>query len=302
MKKKIAVGSISFLIVGLGWYLFIKKYDYKVSFKEKTASSILFDAIKIWGDDLNNKTDYQVTTEKDSLFSEIKQYIKKKDSSYVLNWKINFLNDSLSSVNVYVSEKNNSLKNRLLIPFSEAPIEKYAVNTITKFIKTFRNYQKTFKVQINGKDSIPSAFCACKSVSTLQKDKAAKMLLANSDIMMFIRKNNLKLKGKPYLQITSWNSETEKIAFDFCFPINKTDSLVDSDSIFYKQIKSIPALKVTYHGNYRYSDRTWNYLVNYAHRKNIKIKKLPVELFFNDPQQGGQELDWKAEVFMPIEE
>lgn len=302
MKKKLVVVSISFLIVGVVWYLFIKKYDYEVSFKEKIAPSILFDAIKIWGDDLNKKADYQVNTEKDTLFSEITQYISKKDSSYVLNWKINYLNDSLSSVKVYVSEKNNSLKNRLLIPFTEAPIEKYAVNTLTTFIKTFRNYQKTFKIQINGKDSIPNAFCACKSVSTSQKDKAAKMLLANLDIMTFIRKNDLDLKGKPYLQITSWDPDTEKISFDFCFPVNKTDSFIDSDSIFHKEIKSILALKVTYNGNYRYSDRTWNYLISYAQRNNIKIKKLPIEMFFNDPQQGGNELDWKAEIYMPIKE
>jgi effector-binding domain-containing protein len=273
-----------------------------VTFKEKTAPSIIYDAINIWGVDLDRNPNIKVVTENKLRFSEITQHIKKKDSSYVLNWKIKQVNDSLCSVKVYVSEKNSSLKNRLLIPFTKAPIEKYAVNTITEFVKGFQKYLKTFNIKIDGKDSIPAAFCACKSIITTQKMKASEMLATNANIMDFFRKNDLELKGKPYLQITSWDSETEKIGFDFCFPTKKGDLAVNSEGIFFKEIKAVPALKATYYGNYRYSDRTWNYLINYSEKMKISIQKLPTELFFNDPQQGGNELDWKAEIYMPIAE
>lgn len=302
MKKKITIATIIILASALIWYLFIKKYDYVVTFKEKTAPNIVVEAIGEWGDNLGKNSDVQVDTEINSRFSEVTQQITKKDSSYVLNWKIQFVNDSLSRVKVYVSEKNNAVKNRLLIPFINAPIEKYAVNTLTEFIKGLQAQLKTFSVTMNGKENIPASFCACKSISTTQKDKASKMLVANSEIMAFFIENNIVLKGKPYLQITSWDTVSEKITFDFCFPIDKSDSITNSKGIIYKEIKSIPALKATYHGNYRHSDRTWNYLMDYASRQHINIEKLPTELFFNDPQQGGNELDWKAEIYMPITE
>jgi len=300
MNKSIIFGIFSFLALSLIWYLFIKNHDYKVTFREVTSPSIIYDAINDWGEKQNENSDIQVVTKSVMPLSEITQYIKKNDSSYILTWKIKYLNDSLSSVKVYISEKNNSLKNRLLIPFIDAPIEKYAINTVTNFMIDFKKYLKKFKIKINGKDSIPSAFCICKSVNTTKKNKAAKMVLANLDIMAFLRKNNLIFNGKPYLQVTSWDEESKKITFNFCFPTTKNDTFVENDSIFYKEIKSVPALKATYNGNYRYSDRSWNYLLNYAKIKKIKVESLPTELFFNDPQQGGQELDWKAEIFMPI--
>ncbi len=302
MKKKTAIFGILILVFGLIWYLFIKKYDYLVTFKVNSNSGIMYDAIKTWGEELVKNKDIQIVTFKDSLSSEIKQLIHKNDSSYVLIWEIAQVNDSLSKVKVYVSEEKHSLKNRILIPFSKAPIEKFAVNTVTDFADGLPNYLKYFRIKLNGKDSIPAAFCACKSVITTQKDKAAKMVLANMEIMNFFINNDIDIHGKPYLQITSWDFDSEKITFDFCFPVKKSDSIANSNGIFFKEIKSIPAIKATYNGNYRYSDRTWNYLLDYAKRQHINVEKLPTELFFNDPQQGGDELNWKAEIYMPIAE
>lgn len=302
MKKKTTIAITVILASTLIWYLFIKKYDYVVTFKEKTHPSIIVEAIDIWGNNLGENTDVHTVTKQNSNFSEVTQHINRKDSSYVLNWKIKYINDSLSDIKTYVSEKNNSLKNRFLIPFINSPIEKYAINNLTEFIKGLQKHIKTFSIKINGMGSVPASFCACKSINTTQKKKASEMLAANSEIMAFFMENNIELKGSPYLQITSWDTESEKISFDFCFPIQKSDSITNSKGVFYQEIKSIPALKATYYGNYRYSDRTWDYLLYYAERQNITVEKLPIELFFNDPQQGGNELDWKAEIYMPIVE
>ncbi|PKP28716.1 MAG: hypothetical protein CVU01_03625 [Bacteroidetes bacterium HGW-Bacteroidetes-18] len=302
MKKKITIALTVILASTLIWYLFIKKHDYLITFKVNSNSGIMYDAIKTWGEELVKNKDIQIVTFRDAPFSEIKQLINKNDSSYVLIWKIAQVNDSLSKIKVYVSEEKHSLKNRLLIPFSKAPIEKFAVNTLTAFNKELPFYLKSFQIKLNGIDSIPAAFCACKSVTTTQKEKASKMVLANMEIMNFLMKYEIKLEGKPYLNITSWDVESEKITFDFCFPIKKGNIFENANGIFYKEIKSIPAIKATYNGNYRYSDRTWSYLLNYAKDQHIKAEKLPTELFFNDPQQGGNEMNWKAEIYMPIVE
>lgn len=301
MKRKIVVVISLFIILISVWYLFIKSGDYIVTFKIKSDPTIIVEAINNWGEDLIKTKDIEVITRKDSLFSEITQTIKKKDSSYTLVWKINQLNDSILDLKVEVSEKNNSLKNRFLIPFSNAPIKKFAINSLIDFNKGFEKFSKTFKIKPNGIDSIPNAFCACISKSAEQKNKASKMLLMNLDLTSFLREHYLDMAGGPFLQVTSWNRQSEHITFDFCFPILKKEEMpLVSKGVFYKEIKSVPAIKATYNGNYRDSYRAWNYLLNYSKNKNIKVQQLPTELFFNDPQQGGNELNWKAEIYLPI--
>jgi len=46
--------------------------------------------------------------------------------------------------------------------------------------------------------------------------------------------------------------------------------------------------------------RAWYALINYAKKNNIEIEKKPVEIFYNNPNFGGNELDWKAEIYLPI--
>ena len=301
MKNKKVIVIISIFILVLIWYLFIKSGDYLVTFQTKSDSTIIVEAINNWGDDLEKIKDLEVITSKDSLFSRIEQTIKTKDSSYTIIWNIKQLNDSVSAIKVNVSEKNHSLKNRLRLLFPNAPIKKFAINSVLDFNKGFQKQLKTFHIKANGTDNIPELYCACISESSEQKNKASKMLLMNLNLTTFIRENDLEISGRPLLQITSWDKQNEKIDFDFCFPILKMEIMpLLKNGVFYKKIDSIPAIKGTYNGNYRYSDRTWNYLSNYAKSINFKVQQLPTEFFFNDPQQGGNELNWKAEIFMPI--
>ena len=94
--------------------------------------------------------------------------------------------------------------------------------------------------------------------------------------------------------------ENDSIQYNFCFPIIKGDSLPTHELIKYKQYQSEKAIKAIYNGNYVTSDRAWYALLDYAERENIEVHKTPVEFFFNNPNYGGNELQWKAEIYMPI--
>ena len=48
------------------------------------------------------------------------------------------------------------------------------------------------------------------------------------------------------------------------------------------------------------SDRAWFALLNYAQNKGIAVEEKPIEVFYNNPNMGGDELSWKTEVYMPI--
>ena len=62
------------------------------------------------------------------------------------------------------------------------------------------------------------------------------------------------------------------------------------------------ALMAIYNGNYITSDRAWYALLDYAEKNEIPITGLPLEIFYNNPNMGADEKNWKAEVFMPFAE
>jgi len=80
----------------------------------------------------------------------------------------------------------------------------------------------------------------------------------------------------------------------------KKDSLPSGGLVTFKQFEGGQYLKATYNGNYISSDRAWYALLDYAEQKGIEIEGKPVEIFFNNPNMGGDELKWRADIYMPL--
>jgi len=62
----------------------------------------------------------------------------------------------------------------------------------------------------------------------------------------------------------------------------------------------LKVIKATYNGNYITSDRAWYSLLQYAKNNNLEVSQHLLEIFYSNPNMGGDELDWKAEIFLPI--
>jgi effector-binding domain-containing protein len=66
-------------------------------------------------------------------------------------------------------------------------------------------------------------------------------------------------------------------------------------------VESMEALKTDFYGNYAITDITWVGLAEEAKQLGYRINNKLIEVYFNDPHSGGNELDWKAEIYMGIE-
>ena len=73
-----------------------------------------------------------------------------------------------------------------------------------------------------------------------------------------------------------------------------------SERIKTKKTVKKKALKIVYNGNYKDSDKAWYGIIEYSKSNNINIKMTPFEIYLNDPHQGGDPLQWKADVYMPL--
>lgn len=294
MKKIFSTIGI-LLLVFLGWYLLIKPYDYRVTFEVKTTAGTINQSLKIWNVGLENSSPIN----QESL-SKLTQHIKINDSTYQYQWSISSLNDSVSKVKVYIKDLDHSLANKISIPFSHTDFEKRTLKTVSNFTDKLLEHLKKIKVKVEGESFSRSTYCAYIPMKGLQVEKARGMMKNYSLLTQVLSSDQVKMNGTPFVEVTDWNQQNDSIEYHFCFPIIKNDSLPKHPLIQYKQYQGVKALKAIYNGNYITSDRAWYALLEYADRKNIAIENKPVEVFNNNPNFGGNELRWEAEIYMPI--
>lgn len=294
VKKIIPI--ISVLMAGfLAWYLFIKPQDYLVTFKVNTTAGTINQSLKKWNSSFKNSN--AIVQEN---LNTLKQKLKFNDSIHTYTWKISELNDSVSKVKVSITDTENSFQNKISIPFSKTDFEKRTKKTVTDFVEILRNHLKKIKIKIAGESATKSTYCAYVSIRGVQMEKAQGMIKNYSYLNSVLTAHKVKLNGTPFIEVTNWNLENDSIAYNFCFPIIKSDSLPKYKDINYKKYTGVKALKAVYSGNYITSDRAWYALLKNAKKKNIEIHQTPLEVFYNNPNYGGDELRWKAAIYMPI--
>lgn len=293
--KKITL-IISLLFVGfLAWYFFVKPYDYLVTLKVKTFPGTINQSIKTWNLSLDKSS---ISISDDLLILD--QTVKYNDSVFLYHWKIEAINDSTSLIKVYVTDETHSFKNRLSYPFSHTDFEKRVKNSLTDFNDNLKEHISRFKVKIEGESEIKAVFCAFIRINGSQGEKAVGMMKNIGILTNTLVQNNIELSGMPFIDVTNWDMANDLITYDFCYPIKETDSLFEHPIISFKKVKRTKALKAIYNGNYITSDRAWYALIDFANKNNIAIEKKPLEVFYNNPNMGGEELQWKAEIYMPI--
>lgn len=303
MKKiKILILIVFILLGSLTWYLFLKPNDYIVRFKVKTSPGTLFSEVEVWNI-LNQKRDsFLYKINRKTPYTLINETLQIDEMFLVMDWNFKSISDSITEVRIGVKEDKNSIYNRLTVPFFNTLFKKTAIEAVQDFKDDiYYKLETKYKVKYIGIDTIPEikyAFIASKNINL--RDKAHEMIKNNATLLAFINAHKLKDGEHPFLVIDKWNLNDNTIDFRFCFPIKKKDSMPIHEYIKFDVIRPQKALKAIYHGNYITSDRGWFTLLEYAKRHNIPIENNPLEIFYNNPHYGGNELDWKAEVYLPI--
>jgi effector-binding domain-containing protein len=297
--KYIIVIVLSFVFI---WYFFIKQYDYLISFKIKTSPGNLYTNLLDFNLVKSQIDSFAYVLNEKIPFSRINEDITVHDITINYDWKFNSINDSIVMVKVGLIEDENSFYNRLTAPFATTPFKKTALNIIKDF-KNGIDYQlkNKIKVKISGIDTIPTITYAYLNFENIKmEEKAIEMMKNNSMLLMFIKEHNLKKGDFPFVIINNWNREDGTINFRYCFPIVTRDSMPNDNVIKFDTIQSMAAIRAIYNGNYKTSDRGWFALYEYSKRHNMSVDLKPIEFFKNNPQNGGNELEWVADIYMPL--
>ncbi|MFM1878590.1 MAG: hypothetical protein RLZZ241_1456 [Bacteroidota bacterium] len=286
------------LLLGLIGYLFVYPYDYIVRFEAKTFPGTINQTIKVW----NNEVGVSGESVLQENLTHLNSTVQVGDSIHEYHWELKPITDSTTQVTVKIKDRNHSISNKLSVLFGQSPIETLSKKHVLDFGDRLKSHIKEFRVHIEGESELPATFYAYVNLKTSQHQKAGGMMDNFMLLSEVLTASGTDLNGPPMIVVNSWNREADSLDFNFCFPIVRSERLPEYPGISYKRIFSKKALKAVYNGNYITSDRAWYALLDYAHRNNIPVEETPVEVFYNNPNMGGNALTWKAEIFLPIKE
>lgn len=300
-KVLLLVLSVAFSLFMI-WYLFIKKSDYCISFKVKTATGTVFQGIQEWSI-ARLATDHEkyVLIEKKD-FSFIKQEMIMDKTTMEYSWDIDAVNDSITTVEVSIKDGDHSIYNRLTAPFFNTDFKESQINKITAFRNGLNKHLENFKVKIDGLGQSEETFVAYISLESVLQEKAQTMIMNDAAITGFLEQNKIKIIGRPYVEVENWNIDKERLNFNYCFPIDSNVQMINNGIVKFKTIKAKKGLAATYYGNFRTSDRAWFALLDYAKKHNYKLSNKPLEHFLANPFNGGDELSWETKIIIPFEQ
>jgi effector-binding domain-containing protein len=279
------------------WYLLIKPQDYQVRFQAKALPGTIYETVKSWNNTLDSvlPMGYGDPT-------RFQQSLVAGDSVHRYHWVIDRLHDSLSQVKVNIKDPDHSLANKLSVLFSDTDFEKGARKKLLGFNSFLNDHLRDIKISFEGEAELFSTFCACVAITSAPEEKAKGMMANYSLLNSYLVGNGVTLNGHPFVEVESWDLKANSMDYNFCFPIIRSENLPRHPSITYKRIFAKNCLKAIYNGHYISSDRAWYALVDYAEQHDIPIERKPLEVFFNNPNLGGDGRDWRTEVYLPLKE
>lgn len=291
--KKTFLLILSLVLVGLAIWYFTKPYDYRVNMSVPALNGTVEQSFITWAKSLDSCT---ITTSK----STFEQQITWEGEPYDFRWELKEPSDLESEVAVFISSPGFDWADRVSLLISSTELETHSKAILGDYLSFLENHLANFRVRIAGRDTLPAKFCACVETKTTQSGKAWGMMKNYPLLNGVLGDQGVALDGRPFLAVREWDRVNHQLVYDFCYPVKETDSLPSHPELYYRRFEAVPALKAVYNGNYITSDRAWYHLIKEAAALGIEDYELPVEIFYNNPNMGGNELEWTAEIYLPL--
>lgn len=301
MKKIFILLAFIILLVLIGVvFLLNRPSDYQAHFMVKSTPDIAYYNILNWNMWNRNESNSKIDILTRNPVRNISQKVIQKDTTLIFNWEFKNLNDSVTIVRAFVSDPNRKIYNRLTVPFIDTRFKIGVRNNLLDIKTRLELMLNKFHYKFTGYHHFEKKTCVYINLKSTPRDKARAMMSNVTELNQFVRQNNLELDGNPFLVVHDWNESVDSINFDFCFPIARIETVPEHPKIKYMTVESMDALKTDFYGNYSISDITWFKLAEEVKKQGYQSNNKLIEVYYNDPHSGGNELEWKAEIYMGI--
>ena len=300
MRYKIPLIIITVFFSLAIWYFSLKDWDYRLYFTVKSSSGVVYQNVNdwnIWNRKLLHEN-FQITAKEP--WEKVDTQVMVGDTTLQFHWQFKQKNDSITRVIVGISDPDRKFLNRLRIPFVETEFEKQVSANVKDIKEKINAVNQSFAFEFVGESDLAETPCVYISTKSTHRGKAREMMNNVITLNQFVRQNELGLNGQPFLQVNQFNFTDDTIHFDFCFPILYPEKVPDHSIIEFKNAKLGKALKANFYGNYSISDMSWYLLSEKVTERGLESNGQIIERYFNDPHSGGNDLEWKAEIYMGV--
>jgi effector-binding domain-containing protein len=302
MKKIFIPIAFIILLVFIGVaFLYTRPGDYQAHFTVNATPDIAYYNILDWNNWNRGQLNSKIEILSKTPVRNVSQKVTLKDTTLIFNWEFKKLNDSITTVRAYVSDPDRKLYNRLTVPFINTRFKRGVRDNLLDIKTRMELMLEKFHYKFTGYNHFEKRSCVYINLRSTPKGKARAMMSIVTELNQFVKQNNLELDGKPFLVINDWNESKDSINFDFCFPISRIDAVPKHPEIKFMTVEGMDALKTDFFGNYGMTDITWYNLDEEVKKQGYRSNNRLIEVYFNDPHSGGNELEWKAEIYLGIE-
>jgi effector-binding domain-containing protein len=302
--KKILVAVsllIFFALIGVITFLLNRPSDYQAHFTVKTTPDVAYFNILNWDMWNRNELNPKFEVLSKTPVSNISKKVTVNDTTLIFNWEIKKISDSVTLVRAYVSDPDRKFYNRLTVPFINTHFKNDVRGNLLDIKTRLELMLKSFHYKFTGPHHFEKKSCVCINLKSTVRGKAMTMITNVAELNQFVRQNKLERDGPPFLVFQDWDEFNDSVSFDFCFPIKRTPSVPEHPKIKFMTVEGMDAIKTDFYGNYSITDITWHNLDEEAKKLGYRGNHKLIEVYYNDPHSGGNELEWKAEIYLGIE-
>ena len=214
MNTKIKGSIIVILITFVAWYFLLKPSDYTIRFEAKTATGTIYQGVLDWAAAKTKSNTESYTSVEKRNYDFIKQELKKGDEHLVYTWTLTSVNDSTTKIVVDIKDENHSWYNKLTAPFVSTPFREKQIARVKDFKVGLDEHLKAFKVRIDGEGESTADYIAYISLTSVMQEKAQTMIANDAVITGYLFRNNIKIIGKPFIEVTNWDKDKEILQFN----------------------------------------------------------------------------------------
>ena len=298
MKKIVIILLV--VLTGISiWYFLLKNEDYRVYFEIESPKGAVYEQILNWNYERPFSEKIINTISKKPYYSAVQNFRFSQDSLLNIVWQLQRKNNEITKITASFTDKYHSINQRLELLIGKSTIKPQSINFSKKLKAYIEKQNQSFRISDIDTTVFKKRKFLYKKLKSTTESKAKTMLIQNGVIMNYIIQNQLTLDDYPFVEVLSWDKNTDSITFNFCYPIKETLSN-KNQSILYAEKDNFDALQILYNGNYNKSHVAWYAYEDYLENNDQNRKVLPIEVYQNDPQLGGNEMEWETKVLLPL--
>lgn len=303
MKRIITISLLSLVLLVLvsAIILYIRPCDYRASFTTKASPDVVYFHLLNWKNWNRKLSGVEIRVSGKQALQSVSSQVVLPDTILDFHWKIEALSDSSTEVTACVSDPDRRLKNRISAPLFPIAFKRNVRKNILDLMQRLEIMRKTFHFKFKGPSYFEARDCVYMTLNCHVRQKAATMIATVTELNQFVRQHELGFEGHPFLLIHDWKVGSDSICFDFCFPIRDQEAIPPHPQISFKHVEGMEAVQSDFYGNYSITDASWFKLAEEAEKMGYSSNGRLIEVYHNDPHSGGNEQEWKAEIFLGVQ-